>query len=92
MVSPGAIGLAPVLRRLNGAVSESVPLAIVLLVLVELVKVAKVPRPAIDAAAPRAASESRIFLARKEARRMMVLLSAPAARRPSLEGGFTEVN
>jgi hypothetical protein len=63
-----------------------------LLVLVELVKVAKVPRPAIDAAAPSAASDSRIFRARKEARRMMALLSAPAAASPSLVGGFTAVN
>jgi hypothetical protein len=47
--------------RLNGAVKESVPLAIVLLVLVELVKVAKVPRPAIEAAAPSAAMERSSF-------------------------------
>jgi hypothetical protein len=42
---------------LTGDVSESVPLAIVWLALVELVKVAKVPKPATDAAAPRAAIE-----------------------------------
>ena len=61
IVSPAAIGLAPVPRRLDGAVSESVPLAIVWLALVELVKVAKVPRPAIAAAAPRTAIERNNF-------------------------------
>ena len=40
IVSPAAIGLAPVPRRLKGCVRVSVPLAIVWVALVVLVKVA----------------------------------------------------
>jgi hypothetical protein len=88
-VSPAAIGLAPVPSLLNGAVNESVPLAIVLLELVELVKVAKVPRPAIDAAAPSAAMERSSFRplervrARGDFRVRMVFLSAWRGSLPS---------
>jgi hypothetical protein len=78
-------------RRLTGAVSESVPLAIVWLALVELVKVAKVPRPAIEAAEPSTAIESRSFRAGKRFRRMVVF-SAPEARETSPGGGITKVN
>ena len=45
-------------RLVGPEVSESVPLAIVWLALVELVKVAKVPRPAIAAAAQSTAIEA----------------------------------
>jgi hypothetical protein len=62
-------------------VSERVPVAIVWLALVELVKVAYVPSPAIAAAAPRTASEA-INLCRVEPEvksRIDVLVGIPSA-------------
>ena len=78
-------------RRLTGTVSESVPLAIVWLALVELVKVAKVPRPAIEAAEPSTAIESSSFRAGKRFRRIVVS-SAAEAPETSPGGGITRVN
>src|SRR3954452_10816622 len=93
IVSPAAIVLAPVPRRLDGAVRESVPLEIVWLALVELVKVANVPRPAIDAAAPSAAIESKTFFERVKTRVRIVFLSSVGdGCSPSPRRGLREVN
>src|SRR5512133_1607321 len=92
MESPAAIRLAPVPSRLTGPeVRERVPLAIVWLVLVELVKVANVPSPAIAAAAPRTAIVAiTLFVVAPGVRirsRITRLLSAVACPRPSPERG-----
>src|SRR6476659_8181061 len=74
IVSPGATPVALTVRRLAAptapSATESVPLDTVCVALVELVKVANVPRPAIAAAEARTASDSRSFVvADAEARR-----------------------
>jgi hypothetical protein len=76
--SPGTSPVAPMVRRLSAEpaaprVMATVPEAIDCEALVELVKVAKVPRPAMPAVAPTAAREKRSFLVDPPSRRAVSL-------------------